>query len=119
MKALLTIIGLAIAIIGYGQKYTVGIIKTGHNVKNVEGEIAVVDTTLVFTIDGQTTRYKITSRKGFTFHVTDGTNAGRFVVSTSSGRLHGFTYDRHINWHPEKHHAGVHQPVYYCLIKRD
>lgn len=119
MKTLLISIGLLVAVNSYCQKYNIGIVKTGSNIKNIEGQIIVTDSTVTTSFDGQSSTLKITSRKGYTIHVTDGTLTSRYVVSHAAGRLHGFTYDRHITYHPEKHHPSTRTSVYYCLIQRN
>ena len=117
MKTLLISIGLLITVNSYCQNYNVGMIKTGSDIKNIEGQIIVTDSTVTESFGGQSSTLKITSRKGYTIHVTNRTLTGRYVVSHAAGRLYGFTYDRHITYHPEKHHPSTPTYVYYCLIQ--
>jgi hypothetical protein len=117
MKKLLFIVTLCTSLTAYGQQYTIGLQKMGTVIKNIEGELIVTDSTLTETIEGQTATYKITRRDGYTIHVTDGTNVGKFVITHPAGKLHGFTYDRQIIYHPEKRQAGTHWPVYYAKIQ--
>ena len=119
MKPLLIFIGLIISTNGCCQKYTVGLVKTGPTLKNVEGLIIVYDSTVTSNIDGKSSTFKITSRNGYTIHFLDGAAKCRYVVSHAAGRLHGFTYDRAILYHSDKHHPTSPKSVYYCLIQRD
>lgn len=109
---LLVAIGLFISFSSYSQTYTVGIVKMGPDIKNLEGQIVVTDSTVVSKFDGQSISVPITSRKGYTIHVKD----GKYVITHAKGRVHGFTYDRHVTYHPDKHHPGYVNSVYYCLI---
>lgn len=118
MKPLLIAIGLLISIDSYSQKYVVGLVKTGGTIKNLDGQIIVADSTVTSIFDGQTTTLKILSRKGYTIHVMNGEYEGKYVIGHSAGKLHGFTYDRHIHYH-EKHHTKAPTSVFYCQIKRD
>ena len=114
MKTLLIAIGMLIAVNGYSQKYTVGLVKMGTDIKDLEGQIVVTDSTVISNFDGQSIEVPITSRKGYTIHVPD----GKYVITHASGRMHGFTYDRHVTYHPDKKHPGYAYSVYYCLIHR-
>ena len=119
MKPLLIIFGLLISLHGYCQKYDVGLVKTGTVIKNTEGQIVVTDSTVTSVIDGHSSTLKITKREGYTLHVTDGTITGKYVISHAKGKLHGFSYDRHITFHPAKHVTGVPLSVFMCEIKHD
>jgi maltodextrin utilization protein YvdJ len=117
MKNLLFIIALCTVLQGYGQQYAVGLRKTGSVIKNIEGQFVVTDSTVTATVEGQISKYKVTGRNGYTIHVTEGTTVGRFVITHPAGKLHGFTYDRQIAYHPEKHQPGTLLSVYYAKIQ--
>jgi hypothetical protein len=119
MKFLAIALLLFIATSAFSQKYKVGLVKTGTAVKNVDGVIAVTDSTVSSTIDGSASTLKILSRKGYTIHVTDGTMTHKYIISTAKGRLHGFTYDRSIKYELDKRHSAGPHPTYLCLIQRD
>lgn len=119
MKTLLATIGVLIAANSFCQTYNVGIVKMGPDIKDLEGQIIVTDSTVILKFDGHSTTLNITSRRGFTFHVTDGKSAGKYVITHASGRVHGFTYDRHITYHPEKRHPGYANSVFFCMIQRN
>ncbi len=118
MKYWLIIIGLCTAVSGYGQQYTAGLKKTGSVIINIEGEFVVNDSTVSATLEGKTDVYKITRREGYTIHVKAGEMHGKFVITHHAGRLHGFTYDRQITYHPDKRHDGAVQLMYYAKINR-
>lgn len=118
MKSLLLAIALFLSVDAYCQKYTVGLIKNGSVVKNIEGEIVVSDSTVTSTLDGKKSVYKILSRKGYTIHFTDGKEESKYVINHSKGRLHGFTYDRSIHYH-HLHHSSLPNSVFLCAIKND
>lgn len=113
MKTLLITIALLITVNGFCQKYNVGLVKVGPDIKNLEGEIIITDSTVISNFDGRSSTFKITNRKGYTIHVPD----GKYVISHAAGRVHGFTYDRHITYHPEKHQPGHTTSVFYCAIQ--
>ncbi len=117
MRYPLFIVALCATLSAFSQKYTIGLKKMGTVITNIEGELIVTDSTLTETVEGETGTYKITRRDGYTIHVTDGTNAGKFVITHPAGKLHGFTYDRQIIYHPEKKQPGTHAPVYYAKIQ--
>lgn len=119
MKPLLIVIGLLMCFDGCCQKYQVGLKKTGSVIKNLEGEIIVSDSVVTSNIDGLASTLKITSRSGYTIHVTDGTSPSKYVIGHHAGRQHGFTYDRSVTYHPAKNPAGTSLSVYYCVIKHD
>ena len=122
MKPLLVFFSLLISLHSYGQKhteYTLGLKKTGTVIKNIEGQFIVTDSTVTSILDGQKSTLKITKRDGYTFHVTDGTTTGKYVISHAKGRLHGFTYDSSIAYHPAKHVKGEPIPVFLSSVKRD
>jgi hypothetical protein len=119
MKSLVIAIGLLISINGFCQKYTIGLVRNGTKVNAVEGLVVVTDSTVVSTFDGKSSSEKITSRKGYVIHVTDGTMVHKYVISLKAGRLHGFTYDHAITYELDKRHSKNPPAVYLCVIKRD
>ncbi len=119
MKTLLVTIGMLAAVNSFCQTYNVGLVKMGPDIKELEGLIIISDSTVTAKFDGHSSVLKITSRNGFTFHVTDGKSPGKYVITHASGRIHGFTFDRHITYHPEKRHAGYVNSVFYGMIQRN
>ncbi|MBL7865758.1 MAG: hypothetical protein JNK10_12830 [Cyclobacteriaceae bacterium] len=114
MKAPLIFVGLFVAYSSFCQTYNVGIVKMGPDIKDLEGQIIITDSTVISKFDGQSISVNITSRKGYTIHVPE----GKYVITHASGRVHGFTYDRHVTYHPDKKHAGFANPIYFCLIQK-
>ena len=118
MKYCLAILALCAAISGYSQRYTAGLKKTGTVIDNIEGQFVVNDSSVSTTLEGKTDVYKIVRREGYTIHVKAGDMHGKFVITHHAGKLHGFTYDRQITYHPDKRHAGAVQSMYYAKIER-
>lgn len=119
MKRLVVIAAVLISINAWSQKYQVGLEKVGAAVKTLEGLINITDSTVVSILNGQETSLKITSRSGFTVHVTDGKMTHKYIVSKGAGRMHGFTYDKIIKYEPDKRHTKNQVITYYVAIQRD
>lgn len=119
MKRLVVIAAVLISINAASQKYQVGLEKVGTTVNPREGIINVTDSTVISIFDGQETSFKITSRNGFTVHVTDGKMTHKYTVSKAAGRMHGFTYEKIIKYEPDRRHAKNQVVTYYAAIQRD